>query len=273
MRLADVRGSSHLTTEAVRSILSQLVWEGYLQAGRPGDWGADPALQELLDRHEIYSNIGTEVQMTTAVDAYSGQVLGQTERSYPTGAVLLFGGRPMRVVWQDKYRFGLTPAPRTTIDDVVRFGGGEMAIPFVVAQAVARGLGIAPAEMPFLPAGEGVWLFHFWGTVWGKLLAELLLAQGVMATSADEYALYLPLAIPALPSWNEAVARRVGQRTAANLADMLGMGRFHSLLPADVASAAVVGLLNLARLGRLYRATTLTHRPELGESLTALHES
>jgi ATP-dependent Lhr-like helicase len=275
VRLADVRrlAPPHLTTEAVRSIVSQLVWEEYLQAGRPGDWGAGPALQELLDRHEIYSNIGTEVQMTTAVDAYSGQVLGQTERSYPTGAVLLFGGRPMRVVWQDKYRFGLTPAPRTTIDDVVRFGGGEMAIPFVVAQAVARGLGIAPAEMPFLPAGEGIWLFHFWGTVWGKLLAELLLAQGVMATSADEYALYLPLAIPALPPWDEAVARRTGQRTAANLADMLGMGRFHSLLPADVASAAVVGLLNMARLGQLYRATTLTHRPELGESLTALHES
>ena len=273
VRLADVRrlAPPTLPTEAVRSIIAQLVWDGYLQQGRLGDWGAGPALQELLDLHEIHSNIGMDVRLATAVDAYSHKVLGQTERSYPKGAILLFGGQPMRVVWQDKYRFGLTPAPHMPVQEVARYGGGEQAIPFVVAQAVARGLGIGPAEMPLIPQEHGGWLWHGWGTVWGQLLADLLQAQGIAASMADEYTLYLPVAIPSLPPWDAPLAQRVARRAAVGLGNLLGMGRFHGLLPVDVATTAVVALLNLPRLETLYRAVQITPRPELGEPLAALN--
>lgn len=272
VRLADVcrLAPAEVTKEAVAAILAQLCWLDYVQTGRLGEWGAGPALHELLDQHEIHSNIGTQIRMATAVDAYSGHELGRSEYNYPKGSVVLWGGRAMRVVWQEKYRFGLAPASHTPPETVLRTSGGTPPVPFAVAQAIGRGLGLPPGRMATLPHGAGVWLFHFWGTVWGKLLATLLTALGETAVESDEYALYLPRAIPALPAWDEQLAFRVARRTAVDIADMFGMGRFHSLLPADVGMTAVVGLLNLPRFAHLYQLATLQPLPDKVAQLESL---
>jgi hypothetical protein len=45
----------------LRQIVANLTFDDYLQKGRPGEWKPGDKLQELLDRHEIYSNIGADV--------------------------------------------------------------------------------------------------------------------------------------------------------------------------------------------------------------------
>lgn len=152
VRLADLHRlvSPELTSEEIRQIISQLTFAGYLQAGRLGEWKPGEKLQTLIDQHEIYSNIGAEVLGVTAIDAHTGRTIAHTDRPYPKDTVLLYGGKPMRVVWVEKYRFGLAAAEGHTADDILHFQTSYAAIPFVVTQAVARSLGIEAGQMAVL---------------------------------------------------------------------------------------------------------------------------
>ena len=272
VRLADVRriAPSSVTSEDIRKIVSHLTFAGYLQSGRLGEWKPDEKLQELLDRHEIYSNIGAELLAITAVDAYTGRTIAQTDQVYPKGTVVLFGGKPMAVVWHEKYRFGLVTAEGREPDDILRFHTSYAAIPYPVTQTVARSLGVLPGQMAALPQAPGMYLFHFWGTVWGELLTAVLLALGVGAESVNEYALYVRRPITQLPPWDGPLAEKAARKIAGTLANRLEMGRFHSLLPADVAVSAILKQLNLVQFGQLYQQTAVVRSSAIDERLHAL---
>lgn len=272
VRLADLRriAPAEVTSEDIRQIVSQLSFARYLKAGRPGEWKPDDELQELIDRQEIYSNIGGDALAATAVDAYTGNVIVQTERAYDKGTILLFGGRLMQVVWREKNRFGLAPARGNTADDVLRPRQEHAAIPFIVTQAVARSLSLRPGQMATLAADDGMWLFHFWGTVWGRLLANVLTVNRLSAELVNEYCLFVQPSSAQLPPWDVALAKKAAMSTALALTGQLEMGRFHQLLPANVGVAAVVRLLNLEQFGENYRAIKLVSSPEIDEPLHTL---
>ncbi|MFQ5422132.1 MAG: DEAD/DEAH box helicase, partial [Anaerolineae bacterium] len=162
VRLADVRriAPPEVTDEVIRKLFTQLSFADYLQPGRPGEWRPAAKLQEALDKHDIYANIGLGETGITAVDAHSGQPIAQTDRSYPVGTVLLYGGKPMVVVWLERYRFGLAPAPGQPASEILLAKSGYAAIPFPVTQAVADLLGLLPGEMAVLPQEPGAFLFH-----------------------------------------------------------------------------------------------------------------
>ena len=275
IRLADLRriAPPELGSEAIRKIVSQLSLTGYLRPGRMGEWRPDEKLDILLDQHEIYSNIGADVMGITAVDAHSGRTLAYTDRNYPPGTVVLFGGQSMEVKWVEKYRFGLVSAPGKEVNAPLLFRKSYAAIPFIVTRTVAYALDLAANEMAVLPQTPGQLLFHFWGTVWGELLAAVLIAQGIIAEPVNEYCLYMQPALTQLPEWDEKLVRKAARDTAVSLANRLQMGRFHRLLPADVALDAVIGQLNLPVFGQQYRAATLHNRPELHERLHLLAPS
>ncbi len=272
VRLADIRrlAPAEVTSEDIRHIISNLTFSGYLQSGRLGEWKPQVELQEMIDQHEIYSNIGADVRTATAVDAYTGRVIAQTDRLYKKGAVVLFGGRPMSVVWSDKYRFGLAPAKRDRVDEVLRFKRGGVAIPFDVTQAVARSLGLQAGEMAQLPAEQGMWLFHFWGTIWGELLTAVLHDNALNPETVNEYCLYLHQPISELPPWNDTVINRVAKTRAVTLAGRLQMGRFHKLLPAHVAAPAVIKLFNLEAFGQVYRSAKIAPAAQVHAQLAVL---
>jgi ATP-dependent helicase Lhr and Lhr-like helicase len=272
IRLADITrlAPADFPGNDVEQIVRELAFNGYLRSGRLGEWKPDTKLQELLDEHEIYSNIGADPLAITAVDAYTGRVLAHTERPYEVGKILLFGGRSMRVVWREKYRFGLAAAPDQPADEALRFQTTQAAVPFAVTQAVARLLGLGSGQMAILPAGDGCYLFHFWGTVWGLLLTAVWQAQGFMAENINEYCLFLPQSLEQLPPWDEGLASRTARRQAPALADRLQMGRFHKLLPAEVGLTAVIQQLNLPRLAQTYQATQLISAAHLAEQLHML---
>ncbi|HRQ39302.1 MAG TPA: DEAD/DEAH box helicase [Chloroflexota bacterium] len=272
VRLADLRriAPPEVTDEAIRKILGQLTFARYLQTGRLGEWKPDVKLQELLDQHEIYSNIGAEVERITAVDAHTGQTIAHTDRSYPPGTVLLYGGKPMRVAWLEKYRFGLLPAPGTAVDDILRFSTTYAPIPHQITQAVARSLAIPPRQMVWLPEEPGGFLFHFWGTIWGELLTAVLIAQSISAESINEYCLYVRQRLDQLPPLAEKLLQKVARELAVTFANRLEMGRFHRLLPADIATAATLHQLNLPQFQTHYRAANIGTMPHILEKLDLL---
>ena len=272
VRPADVRriAPAEVTAEDIRKLLSHLAYAGYLQSGRPGEWKPDEKLQILLDQHEIYSNIGAEVLGIVAVDAHTGRTIAHTDQVYPKGTVVLFGGKPMEVVWYEKYRFGLAPAPDREADHILRIRKSYAAIPFVVTQTVARSLALEPGQMAILPQEPGTWLFHFWGTVWGSLLTTVLIANGIGAEFVNEYCLYTEQPMTQLPPWDEKAVEKAARRTAMALASRLEMGRFHHLLPADIVVSATLDQVNLARFGQLFRAATITDNARIYQQLHSL---
>ena len=272
IKQGDVRriAPAEVSDDDIRQILANLSFEQYLQGGRLGEWKPDVLLNELIDRHEIYSNIGGDLLAATAVDAYTGHVIAQTEKMYEKGQVVLFGGKPMVVVWRDRYRFGLAPAPNREVDEVLRFRKGFAAVPFDVTQAVAQSLQITLGQMPFLPTEQGGYLFHFWGTVWGELLTAVLRHQSIPAEAVNEYALYLNYQISQLPEWDDAVVQSAARATAVTLANRLEMGRFHELLPVNVGVTAVIQQLNLPQFQTHYQHTTLYEADPLHEQLHML---
>ncbi len=275
VRLADLRriAPPEVTSDDMRQIVAELTLARYLQPGRPGEWKPDEKLQELLDQHEIFTNIGADVLGVTAVDAHSGQTIAHTERSYPLGTVVLFGGQPMKVVWVEKYKFGLAAAPGTAVDDILRFRKSYAAVPYVITQTVARSLGLEPGQMAILPQAPGQFLFHFWGTVWGELLTAVLINQGISAEVVNEYCLYMHQPGSHLPPVDEKGIAKAAGDIVFILANRLEMGRFHRLLPADVAHHAVLTQLNLANFKQAYDEADLVNESRINEQLHQLLSS
>ena len=104
---------------------------------------------------------------------------------------------------------------------------------------------------------EGVYLFHFWGTLWGELLTAVLSAQFLSTQFVNEYCIYVGQPMTQLPPWQEEAVRYASGRTAVALTDRLALGRFQPLLPEDVALEAALQRLNLPYFRQVYEGTRL----------------
>ena len=263
LRLADLRrvAPPDFPEEQLRRILEHLTREEYLRPGRLGEWRPGPALTELLDAHEIYSNIGAGPRNILILDAYTGRILARTDRPRFRGEALLMGGRPVEVAWRDGYRIAVRPDARAPADDALSFLASPMSLPLEIGQAVALHLGLQPGEMALLHDEEGGVLFHFWGDLYGALLAGLLRAHfqslGEMGpvTRLNEHALSLPRPLHHLPPWNETQLRRQLALLHARLEEHLQLGRFHALLPPELAYETVLAHCDLPRFQRLHQSS------------------
>lgn len=265
LRLADLRriAPADISNEDLRRLLRHLTMLDYLRPGRPGEWRAGSALDPLLEEHEIYSNIGADPFATLIVDAYSGRTIAQTSQRHLEGDTLLLGGRTLEVVWRDRYRIGVKASTPAMIAEELRYHTAPFAVPLEVSQAVARHLSIAPNQVYLVPDDDGVWFFHFWGDLYGTLLAGILQDHFQSADEADvvsvqnELCLHLPMALPHLPTWSQALVQGQLYPLLPRLEPLLELGRFHSLLPVDLAERALIAQCDLPRFQQLYESALL----------------
>lgn len=185
IRLPDLRRvvppvvsqTAPFSDEELRDIFRNLVREEYLKSGRLGEWRPGPQLDELLDAHEIYSNIGSDPLKTQIVDTFSGRTIAQTDRSRQVGETFLMGGRLLEVVWKDRDRIGVEASGQRSEAEEMRFATAPFALTFELSQGIAKYLGLRPGQMVLLREEGATWLFHFWGAIYGKLLAATLRTQ------------------------------------------------------------------------------------------------
>jgi ATP-dependent helicase Lhr and Lhr-like helicase len=265
LRLADLRrvAPEEVGDPTLQQILAELVHRKYLRPGRAGEWRPGPALDELVDAHEIYSNIGSDPLALQLVDAYSGRILAQTEQRLQVGETLQLGGHTLQVVWRDRYRVGVRRIGGGGVEDELFFRSAPFAVPLEVSQAVARHLGLAFHAMALVPVAEGSWLFHFWGDLYCELLAEILRPyfatheEAIPVTPVNAHCLFLTGSLAHLPAWNRAAAQGALQRLLPRIEPFLEMGRFHGLLPSAVAQKAMIEQCNLPRFESLYQQATI----------------
>jgi ATP-dependent Lhr-like helicase len=276
IRLADLRrvAPDEVDDDALAAILSHLTRQGYLRSGRLGEWRAAEKLDELVDKYEIYANIGGDPLPLLLVDAFSGRTLATVARSKVEGETLRLGGHVLEVVWRDRYRVGVRRKDGKPVDDQLRFATTPFAVPLETGQAVAALLGLAEDVILSVPLAEGTWLFHFWGDVYGSLLAEMLDAhfgEGAGVMAVNEFCLYLPGPLSALPGWDAGLAQRALYRLLPRVEPLLELGRFHSLLPDYIARETVLDRLDLPGFERLYRSARVAiPRPGLRARLEEL---
>ncbi len=97
----------------------------------------------------------------------------------------------------------------------------------------------------------------------GALLAGILQAhfaqtdEDAIVTPRDELCLHLPSMLTQLPAWKAAQAQRHLRRLIPRLEPLLELGRFHTLLPAELADRVVVAQCDLPRFEQLYRAARI----------------
>jgi ATP-dependent helicase Lhr and Lhr-like helicase len=269
VRVADLRriAPAEVDAEALRQILEHLTALDFLRRGGIGEWRPAQRLHNLADAHEIYSNIGADPLALQVVDAWSGRAIAQTGQMRRVGETFLLGGRVLEVVWRDRYRLGVRPADGQPAEETLRFVPAPFAVPLEVSQAVAAHLGLAPGEMALVHAEQGALLYHFWGDLYGALLAAMLQAElapdeeeGIVAR-LNEHCLRLPAGLLSLPAWDEALAHSETRRLMPQILPFLELGRFHSLLPPDLAYLAALAQCDLPRLEALYRSATLVSPP------------
>ena len=279
IRLADLRrvALDSVDDQTLQKLFSHLTLIHYLKLGRPGEWRAGPALAELVDAHEIYSNIGSAPQPIVVVDAYSGRNIAQTERIRMPGDTLFVGGRLMEVVWRAGYRLGVRvqEAAKTRgnmAESVLRTRSVPFAVSLSVSQTVATLCGFAAGQMALLQTEQGNWLFHFWGDIYGELLAQILRAQLTLgdedklnpAIRCTEHCIQLVTATAHLPTWNAQSVRRQLYKLLPRLESILELGRFHTLLPPDLATQTVAAQVDLSYFEQLYHSATII-RPTAGQ--------
>lgn len=310
VRFADVRrvAPDEVSDPTLVEVLEFLTASGHLRSGRPGEWRPGELLSELADAHEIYSNIGGEALGATIVDAYSGRRIARSTRPRLEGETLLMGGRPVEVAWRDRYTFGVNRGERPS-EEVLRFRTAPQAVPLDLAQGMAATLGLAPTRLYLLADGARAWLFHFWGDVYGRLLAALLEAQSLASDAStaatatgdpfpagapsalrpelgcrvrsaaerhhvrawNELCLLLPVSVDALPTWDARSATAEARALLPRLTPHLGLGSFHPLLPPDVAVRSALEQIDVPRFETLYRrARVVTAPPERRDELRAL---
>lgn len=266
IRLGDLRRAApdEVNDATLRAVLEELTRLGYLRHGRLGEWRAAEKLDELVDKFEIYANIGGDPLPLLLVDAFSGRTLATVARSKVDGETLRLGGHVLEVIWRDRYRVGVRRKDGRPVDDQLHFATTPFAVPLAVGQAAAALLGIARDAILSVPLAEGTWLFHFWGDIYGALLADMLdthFSEGCGLTAVNEFCLYLPGPLPALPGWDAALARRAIYRLLPRIEALLELGRFHSLLPAEIARQTVVDRVDLPGLETLYRTVRVMVAP------------
>ncbi|MBA3532217.1 MAG: DEAD/DEAH box helicase [Ardenticatenales bacterium] len=262
LRLADLRALAphEIEESSLHAILNHLGMTDHLRQGRPGEWRAGTALDELVDAHEIYSNLGGELLGATVIDAYTGRPIARAERPRSKGEKLLIGGRPVEVAWRAGRRFAIK-AGQGEAEEVLRFHTPPFAVPLEVTQAMGAQLGLHPGQMPCMPMEEGVCLFHFWGDLYGELLAALLelyldAAPGEVEPW-NEVALMIPRPLRALPPWDDVQVAQELERLTPSFEPYLGLGCFHSLLPPMLARDTTISCCNLPRFQSIYQAATL----------------
>jgi ATP-dependent Lhr-like helicase len=267
VRLGDLRriAPAEVTDEALRQILDHLTALDFLRRGGLGEWRPAQRLNDLADAHEIYSNIGADPLALQVVDAFSGRVLALTGQMRWVGETFLLGGRLLEVVWRDRYRLGVQPVAGQPAEETLRFVPAPFAVPLDVSQAVAAHFGLAPEEMALVHDERGALLFHFWGDLYGALLAAILEAELAEDDAAvarlNEHCLRLPAGLASLPPWNDALAHDAARRLMPQILPFLELGRFYSLLPPDLAYLASLAQIDLPRLEALYRSATLLIPP------------
>jgi hypothetical protein len=92
------------------------------------------------------------------------------------------------------------------------------------------------------------------------------------ADSINEYCLRLRPTITHLPGWDAELAHKAAKSIVNISANRLEMGRFHSLLPSNVAGTAVIQQLNLPQFGQHYQSAALIEKSHLNEQLQMLIE-
>jgi ATP-dependent Lhr-like helicase len=267
IRLGDLRRAApeDVDDATLRAVLEELTRLGYLRHGRLGEWRAAEKLDELVDKFEIYANIGGDPLPLLLVDAFSGRTLATVARSKVDGETLRLGGHVLEVVWRDRYRVGVRRRDGKPVDDQLHFATIPFAVPLATGQAVVALLGVASDTVLSVPLAEGTWLFHFWGDIYGHLLAEMLDGhfggEGGGVMTVNEFCLYLPGYLPALPGWDAALAQRALYRLLPRVEPLLELGRFHSLLPADIARQSVLERIDLPCFAQLYRTARIMAAP------------
>lgn len=179
------------STSDCEAILQTMREHGYLHADSQGRYVADEEAQRDHRYGRMHAHMTATAELEV-VDATTGRTIGtaawdarQEGQSYGEGGLLLAGRHRKVTRVRDRQIFVETGKSTEEAQFLTRMGPRYS---FGMARDLAAFLGHQERELLFEPLEMGRWrLHHFFGTLWGQLLATILRAQGFSVKKVNAF--------------------------------------------------------------------------------------
>ncbi|MFB6265202.1 MAG: DEAD/DEAH box helicase, partial [Bradymonadaceae bacterium] len=184
-----------------RAVLEQLADDGYLHDIQGDRYAPDAEAEHDFEYGRVHSNI-EDVDEVEVVDELTRQTLGRV-RFRPSHADKLREGEDLAVALGGKRRKAVR-----YVDDqlVVRSEDGLEDAQFIATQPprysrelaadLAQYLGLDPTTLAVEPLDDGWLLFHFLGTLWGRLFEYMLRRQNLVQRRGSKGAFFFEVRDP-----------------------------------------------------------------------------
>ena len=271
---------SLLSEADLHSILGELQGRGYLIVGRDGEWRAGEYLNRLIDTQayesqplSVYSNIENQNSQQIKIrDQNTQQIVASVDRQWLNRDVLTLEGRALTVEWYDGEALWVSPHRGALQGGKLRYLSTRQVLSFELAQQIAGEIGLSPEIMPLIPYGEGWLCFHWLGDLYGRVLVELLRHTLNVAQSSQTGLCLLSMdELRVLPTWTEAQVTRHLRDHYRRYEALLSLGAYHSLLPTELRSRAVIEQFDVSHFLRVISQFRVAKASEdLTDALTSL---
>ncbi len=215
---------------------------GFLEALADADWlirdgkrkfRAGRKAERAYRLGVLHANMDAR-QEIPVVDRETGRIEA-TVAAFGQAEKLQVAGRAWRVVLEEPDRMVVTGSGEAAPPTFA--GKGMASVSMRLASTVRETLGIPEDEWPMLPWEGELRLLHFLGSIGGRLLASLIAVRlETIQPRADALSVLVPVGcLPEnlLETDREEVMRAM--QKAKGLRGMLGLGRYHHLLPEEEA--------------------------------------
>ena len=167
------------TVADCEEILQTMLDDGYLYADSGGHYVADEPAEKAFEYGQIHAHIDAE-QEVEVVDEATGRKIGtarwnpeEKARRESAGEGLLLGGQHRQVTRVRDRRVYVEDGDLEGDPEFLSRTGPRYS--FELARDLARFIGHGDYELRVIPDGPRHWrVHHFFGTLWGKLLAGLM---------------------------------------------------------------------------------------------------
>ena len=222
-------------------LLSHLVAEQILIQTPRNEYTSGDKANNIYEKFQQYSNIESGGRGVKVIDELTGKVLGKIEDKDLQGKeTFTFGGQKLNVVRNEINKLIVTNNPEKSVNKHLKFLSSRAPLPFDLARKIAIHVGIKETEF-LLFQTNGKWiLIHALGTVYGRMLAQLLTSQNVWKAKADD----LCLIGDSYPSkitfeFESRDIRNKLQSTLKGYEKLLNLGKFQKQLPENLRQKTV----------------------------------
>jgi ATP-dependent Lhr-like helicase len=252
-------GEALLSKNEREQLLRHLVSERILKLTPGGEYTAGEQSGEIYEKFQQYSNIESGGRGLRVVDELTGKLLGEIEeRDLQNKQTFTFGGQKLNVVRSVMNEIVVSKTQDKTSGRRIRFLSTRAPLSFELAQKMALRAGIKEKEFRIFQVDDEWILIHALGTIYGRMLAQLLFDEKAWKSKAADLCLTSECRPPKMFfDFEPEVVKAKLRRNIKSYEKLLRLGKFQSRLPEELRRKAVESAFNIEQFIEVIKGTKI----------------